>query len=982
MGKTKTPKKTGTKQKRRSDNDSTLYEFHRDIMALLPSGGSGVAYLHGTDRRYRYCTCSPRNRERSCRHLSKLEHLFEKALAERGGITPGADFEQSVWYPIARALGEDSPEKTQSARVRKATQGENSFIHVSDGDGSELLYYYSKGPDLSRFLDRLGVRPNEGEMLGRKAILEQLARMAANENEKSLNARGGKSRRQVLEETFWYRLAYHAYREFGNTGLSIRSSIGKSSGAFTLLCALSDGRPVFRIIVPRQRVKRLIADLGKVMPELPFPEIHPLPLKTVVKVADLEGSGLEIRPMLRFVEENGAHSNHDMEAMERFQYGDLFYFEDRNVLAVLEKGAGVLKLGKPGIIQKSEIPAFLDGFGGGLKDGLLVDAEMKELRIFQQAETVGLFPEAVERDWCWLSVRYGFGSESVSLADILNARKEGRRYIECDDGWVDCRSPGLKSVDFLDRNPVDGEISKKDVVKMSFLDILRIRAFSGDFVHVEGNGDGADRLRRFLELKPARPVPSITGMSGSLRNYQKIGVEWLGFLFENGFGGVLCDDMGLGKTHQVMALMLVLRERDKLEKPMLVVAPTTVISHWKRKIRDHAPGLKASVYHGGDRDLNGALETGDILVTSYGILRRDIDKLSKVPFALAVFDEIQYVKNQETLAYKAGRMIDADMKLGLTGTPIENRLSELKAIMDLTLPGYLGKETDFQNRYVQPVEERNDSSKRDELSRLISPFTLRRLKKTVLDELPEKIEDIRTCELSDIQVKLYRDALASRGKGLADIIAKGEKPIPYMHIFALLNLLKQICDHPALVKGEPDDYEKYESGKWELFEELLSECLDSGQKIVVYSQYLGMIKIIGNHLEKLDTEFVTLTGKSRDRGKLIERFEKDDNCRVFVGSLKAGGTGIDLVSASVVVHYDRWWNAAKEDQATDRVHRIGQKRGVHVFKLVTEGTLEEKISVIIDKKRNLMDSIVKEDDPGLLKAFSKEDLIDFLRTGG
>ena len=216
------------------------------------------------------------------------------------------------------------------------------------------------------------------------------------------------------------------------------------------------------------------------------------------------------------------------------------------------------------------------------------------------------------------------------------------------------------------------------------------------------------------------------------------------------------------------------------------------------------------------------------------------------------------------------------------------------------------------------------------------------------------------------------------GEGLIDTLEKGEEPIPYIHIFALLNLLKQICNHPALVDGRVDDFEKYQSGKWDLFKELIDESLESGQKVVVYSQFLGMIRIITQYLQEAGVEFVTLTGSSRNRGEIISRFNNDPNCRVYVGSLKAGGTGIDLVAASVVLHYDRWWNAAKEDQATDRVHRIGQRRGVQVFKLVTEGTLEEKISAIIERKRNLMDSIVKEDDPGLLKTFSREELIEML----
>jgi SNF2 family DNA or RNA helicase len=294
------------------------------------------------------------------------------------------------------------------------------------------------------------------------------------------------------------------------------------------------------------------------------------------------------------------------------------------------------------------------------------------------------------------------------------------------------------------------------------------------------------------------------------------------------------------------------------------------------------------------------------------------------------------------------------------------------------IPGYLGRDERFNSRYVNPIEQNLKSPRRRELSRLISPFTLRRLKATVLSELPPKIEDIRTCRLSEDQVKLYRDAVANRGHELVQLLRKRQESVPYIHIFALLTLLKQICNHPATVETGHNNYDQFQSGKWELFKELLAESLDSGQKVVIYSQYLNMIRIMEKHLAQKEVDFATLTGTSRNRGKIIDRFNNDPACRVFVGSLKAGGIGIDLVAASVVIHYDRWWNAAREDQATDRVHRIGQKRGVQVFKLVTEGTLEEKISAIIEKKKNLMNGVVKEDDPGLLKTFSRKQLIELL----
>jgi SNF2 family DNA or RNA helicase len=238
---------------------------------------------------------------------------------------------------------------------------------------------------------------------------------------------------------------------------------------------------------------------------------------------------------------------------------------------------------------------------------------------------------------------------------------------------------------------------------------------------------------------------------------------------------------------------------------------------------------------------------------------------------------------------------------------------------------------------------------------------------------------VRTCALSEDQVKLYRDAVGGKGAELARQLERTAEPVPYIHVFALLNLLKQICDHPALALGELDRAAEYASGKWELYQEILQEALDSGQKVVVFTQFLGMIALMERHLQGLGVGHAVLTGASVDRGAIVERFNDDPGCRVFLGSLKAGGTGIDLVGGSVVVHYDRWWNAAREDQATDRVYRLGQRRAVQVFKLVTEGTLEEKIGAIIERKRQVLDSVVEEDDPALAKLFSRDELLAMLR---
>lgn len=980
-------------KKNSQDSDSSATglhqgEFHRQGLALVPDLADrkpGVTFfLKGSNSQpdLMICSCSVSKRE-TCPHILKIVKLYRAFLKEYGGQVPQEVFRSSLWYRLATIMAKECREKPESVRFQFISRVSGRILRVTGSHGEELIEYLSESSEVSRFLERMGQVPKENVVPHRGALLEELARMTLSDAERFMEESGVKTLRRVLEENFWYRLAYHGFREFGDKGITFNPSIEETSGAFTVTCGRFGGDPIFRMIIPRPKVKNLLTAFKEFLPNQHGLTIHPVPLKSIFKISTNTELDLEVKPIVQVLQSNGEAKFFEREDLERFRYGDLIYVKELGILAELEphgkmerRFVAPVKM----VLKKSQVPSFLQEFGDDLLEGPhIVDASVKALKVYSQFEKIEITPEAIDRDWCWLSVRYGFGNSSISLAEILGARKEGQRFVPTNDGWVDCQSRDFEDLDpILARFSGDQQANQPDGMKLSRMDLFRLKAASNRPTEVTGNDGMVAVFNRMLELKPAQALPEMKGLTSPLRAYQKLGVEWLLFLFENGLGGLLCDDMGLGKTHQVMALMLVLWEQGVVKEPFLVVCPTTVLSHWQHKIAVHIPALKAALFHGGQRHLEETLKDCNILLTSYGILRNDIEQLKEISFSIAIFDEIQNIKNPETLAHEAATNLRAKIKLGLTGTPIENSLSELKVLLDLTVPGYLGTEEDFHSRYLKPIEQDLASGRRKALSRLISPFTLRRLKKTVLEELPEKIEDIRTCSLSDDQIKLYRDALASRGKGLIEVLERGKEPIPYIHIFALLTVLKQICDHPALVEGRIDDFDRYQSGKWELFKELISETLDSGQKLVIYSQFLGMIRMIEQHLQRMGVGFVTLTGASRKRGEIISRFNEDPDCRLYIGSLKAGGAGIDLVAASVVIHYDRWWNAAKEDQATDRVHRIGQRRGVQVFKLVTEGTLEEKISAIIEKKRNLMDSIVEEDDPGLLKTFSREELIQIL----
>ena len=967
--------------------DLNQVEFHRHGLALVPDPSDkrpGIAYLlRETENQpdLRICSCSIA-KTKTCPHILKVVDLYKALLKKYGGRPPQDAFRSSLWYRLAAILADKCQETPQSVHAQFVDFGSTRSIRFIASNGQELSSYLSQSTDAIRLLERLGQVPEGNVIPHRGDLLDDLALFTLSDNEKTMREVGVKTIRQVLEENFWYRMAYHCFREFWEEEITFLPTIDEKSGTFQVTCNRSDGEAVFRMVIPRQKVKGLLTGLKELLPNQHGLAIHPIPLKSIFNISATTELDLEVRPMIQVLQESGEAKFFDREDLERFQYGDLVYVKELGILAELEPPGKDRWFTSPTrmVLKKCQIPTFLQEIHDDLQKGLhIVDATVKRLKIYDRFDRVELIPEAIDRDWCWLSLRYGFGSSSVSLAEILRAKKEGKRFVSTTDGWVDCLSQEFQHLDpILNRFSAEGLEVEDNRTKLSRMDLLRLKATNTRPLEITGDAPMTSWLQRLFELRPANNLPELKGLTSTLRPYQKLGVEWLLFLFENGLGGLLCDDMGMGKTHEVMAFLLALMEHKNVKGPFLVVCPTTVLSHWYDKISLHAPGLRAVILHGGQRDLDEALRDHRVLLTSYGILRNDIEQLKNVPFSVAVFDEIQNIKNSQTLGYGAAMSLKVNMKLGLTGTPIENYLSELKALLDLAVPGYLGNDEDFNSRYVKSVEQDPTGRRRQILSRLISPFTLRRLKRTVLKELPEKIEDIRTCNLSDDQIKLYRDAISSRGRKLIDTLGKDEEPIPYIHIFALLNLLKQICNHPALVDGRLDDFEQYQSGKWDLFRELLDESLESGQKVVVYSQFLGMITMISRHLQKGGVEFVTLTGSSRKRGEIVSRFNNDPNCRVYVGSLKAGGTGIDLVAASVVIHYDRWWNAAKEDQATDRVHRIGQRRGVQVFKLVTEGTLEEKISAIIERKRSLMDSIVKEDDPGLLKAFSREELIEML----
>jgi superfamily II DNA or RNA helicase len=467
--------------------------------------------------------------------------------------------------------------------------------------------------------------------------------------------------------------------------------------------------------------------------------------------------------------------------------------------------------------------------------------------------------------------------------------------------------------------------------------------------------DLAGRLGALAEAREHDTLAPPAGLTATLRPYQLRGLRWLAEMTDLGLGGCLADDMGLGKTVQLIALHLLRHERAPGEGPTLVVCPTSLLGNWEREINRFAPGVPVRRFHGGDRHLD-ALANDEIVLATYGMVRRDRPALAEVPWGLVVADEAQHVKNPLSRGARELRAIPATARVALTGTPVENRLTDLYAILDWTTPGLLGPLDRFRRTVAVPVERYRDAETTERLARVVRPFLLRRRKSDpgIAPELPAKIETDRVVPLSAEQATLYETVV----KEALDTIAAKAGIERRGLVLKLLTELKQICNHPAQYLHQDGPLEG-RSGKLAALDELTDVIVDEGDSVLVFSQYVTMCRLLEAHLTERGVATVFLHGgvPARKREEMVARFQ-GGGVPVFLLSLKAGGTGLNLTRATHVIHYDRWWNPAVEDQATDRAHRIGQDRAVQVHRLMAEGTLEDRIAELMDRKRALAESVV------------------------
>ena len=572
-------------------------------------------------------------------------------------------------------------------------------------------------------------------------------------------------------------------------------------------------------------------------------------------------------------------------------------------------------------------------------------------------------------------------SSKISLDDILDftyeiaignekiSLEEYKKLLETNNGLIKYKNKYVL-IDQEESKKIFEQISKSNLKSMSRMELIHA-SLSGQLDQYDFDYDAA--FARVLNdfTKPVE-MTMPKGLQGELRPYQEVGLKWLWTNVSKGFGSCMADDMGLGKTIQVISLILKMKEEGKLKKPVLVICPTTLMGNWMKELQLFAPDLDAVIYHGPDRQLD---VNHDVILTTYAIMRIDVEELKKHSWSTIIVDEAQNIKNPDTAQTLAIKMLKSDVKIAMTGTPVENRLTELWSIFDFINKGYLGSLREFQKSYAIPIERFKENSRAGKLRMSISPFVLRRLKtdKHVISDLPEKMVLNEYCYLSKGQAVLYEKTLnemMTKISGFTGVNRRG-------NIFKLITALKQICNHPYqfLKSGEMG---REMSGKMEKCIDLVQSIIDNGEKTLIFTQYKEMGDILCKVIsQECNTEPLFFHGSLTvpQREALIEKFQTEKDSKVMILSLKAGGTGLNLTSATNVIHYDLWWNPAVEDQATDRTYRIGQDKNVMVHRMITLGTFEEKIDEMLKSKKELADLAVYEGEK-IITELSDEEIYE------
>lgn len=561
----------------------------------------------------------------------------------------------------------------------------------------------------------------------------------------------------------------------------------------------------------------------------------------------------------------------------------------------------------------------------------------------------------VSVDW-----QVALGGEAVTVSELEELAQSGANLVRFRDRWMEVDGREAEEALRLWRRHRSEERSAGDIVRMMVG--VDQEAHGIRVGGVEALGWVQDLAQRLSGSSAREDVPAPAGFQGELRPYQRRGYAWLAFLRQWGLGACLADDMGLGKTIQALALLM--RERENGEKrPVLLICPTSVIGNWQHETARFTPGLSVMRHHGPDRCLGESFveeaARHALVVTSYALLPRDYATLRRVSWAGVLLDEAQNVKNPDTRQAQAARALTADYRMALTGTPIENHVGDLWSIMDFLNPGLLGTRASFRDRFLRPIQSGIDPTARERLRRASGPFILRRVKtdREVIADLPEKVEGKVFCPLTREQARLYATVLNGLSEALEDASGIARRGL----VLAALTHLKQICNHPANYLKDDSGELAGRSGKLDRLGEMIEESIESGDRALIFTQFAEMGFLLQRHLGQLfgfDPPFLHGGVPARTRDQMVAAFQTADGPPVFVLSLRAGGTGLNLTAANHVFHFDRWWNPAVENQATDRAFRIGQTRAVMVHKFICAGTMEDRIDAMIAAKTAIAESVV------------------------
>ena len=569
---------------------------------------------------------------------------------------------------------------------------------------------------------------------------------------------------------------------------------------------------------------------------------------------------------------------------------------------------------------------------------IIMDKSLPEFKVLDKPVDLEFSVSSSGQDWFYFEPNCKIEGQAMNLQEIARLMVQNQGYLKTKKGYVKLSHDSQKQLEALTQ--LGALKPGKGFQKAEMLPMILAANVQGTS---EDTRSLVDKFKNLHRVDLCQPSPAF---QGTLRDYQQYGVNWMWFLAQAGLGGILADDMGLGKTVQT----LVLSTRLEGEGPVLVVGPTNVIYNWESEIQKFLPGSKTIVYTGMGREKHQkSLSRADFVITSFGIVKNDITVFQFLKTKAIYVDEAQYIKNPQSQVSKAMKSLESPFKLAMTGTPVENHLIDLWNLFDFVMPGYLGTKA----RFDVDIKDGNKALLRAK----IKPFVLRREKREVLTSLPEKTEILLRCPLSDAQRLLYKTVLDATKKGIQ--LAKGKKD--KLGILAAILKLRQVCIHPGLL---PDlGLDQMHSAKFEVLTEKLEELMDEGHKVVVFSQFTKMLDIVQDWVKekRIDLERIdgSVTGKSRQAA--VTRFQESDKASVFLVSLKAGGVGINLTAADYVIHLDPWWNPAVEAQATDRVHRMGQKNKVIVYKMIAEGTIEEKIQLLQEEKKALLAQVIDID---------------------